>query len=140
MAVPAGCDPGLQPSSTKTVGSGDGVPRFADTARGDARFAQHVLGGRVRRIVDVTGSYLDPHHVVASAFVLVDSTFGRRWAPEDHAHRPVVVRYTSAARPAVRGHDRRSYGLRGSTLLWVPAGLPARLARDYQQAMSAGLG
>ena len=137
-----GCQPDSEPSGTRTFSSADGVPHFADTARGDARFAQYVLGGRVRRVVDVTASYPDPHRVVAGAFVLVDTTFGRRLPADDHTHRPVVVRYTSthAARAAVRGHERASYGLRGRTVLWVPAGLPAGLARDYRQALSAGLG
>ena len=138
----AGCQPDAQPSGTRTFSSADGVPHYADTARGDASFARYVLGGRVTRILDVTSSYPDRHLVVAGAFVLVDQRAGRRWPADDYTHRPVVVRYTSthAARAAVRGHDPHSYGLRRSTVLWIPAGLPAGMTADYRQTMSAGLG
>ena len=143
LVTASGCDTSPAPAHPRAVATfREPGPHFADTARGDARFARYVLGGRVTRIVDVTSSYPDRHLVVAGAFVLVDQRAGRRWPADDYTHRPVVVRYTStrAAQAAVRGHDPHSYGLRESTVLWIPAALPAGMTKDYRQTMSAGLG
>jgi hypothetical protein len=121
------------------------VPYFSETARGDARFTQWLLvqgNGRKTLLVDVTAGCPDPHHtVVRAAFVLVDATSPVGYPRDDYRHRPVVVRYTSAraARCAVLHHDPRSFGRREATVLWVPPGLPPRLADEYKRAGSVGV-
>ena len=128
--------------SVHSTSSAEGVPRFPETARGDARFAQWVLGnsGRKVRLVDVTATYPDPQQTVAGAIVLVDQ---RRvpYRSHDYTNRPVVVRYTSlrAAEAAMRGRDLRTFGRRGRTVLWIPPNLPSQVAAQYRFAGSAGL-
>jgi len=119
------------------------VPRFPETARGNAQFVQWLLAGEGHkvRLVNVTATFPDPEHTVAGAFVLLDRR-RVRYPPNDYAHRPVLVQYTSrqSATSATRQHDSNAYARRGPTVLWIPPNLPRQVAAEYRFAGSVGVG
>lgn len=114
--------------------------RYRDPEVGAARLMADQTA-RVSDVVNVTSEYPDPANAVEGAAVLIDDGIGESTATTDFKQRPVFIVYVSggAAEHAVAGRPARTYLRNGTSVIYLPAGVPKSAREVYEAALGIAL-